>query len=268
VPSLIIHSNAHHSVYSDIPGGLNFTQDEWLGALSLTDLWDLPEVRTKAVDGLRPLLVEDPTYQLVLAKKYHIDDWVRPALESLIRRSPPLGNREFEMLDQEILLKIAALRERCYPVFRDSDNRYGASYQEDTTIGHWDVLQERGDVSINLDHVNFTVSPSPDFRTVSEGATSQGEGDQRDGEFYFEKIVFKVKVLHMLYIISPEFSCFKVEGRLFKIPNHPFAQHSQIFRREFEQRGFLKYDHHDPFIVEGVTANDFRHLLQFFFPPQ
>jgi len=175
---------------------------------------------------------------------------VQPALEKLVRRNQPLTTKEFESLDQRTLLGVAAVRESCYPVFYDSDRQYGTYSNENTTIGRWEVREERGEISVDLDSFSFDC-PSPSLRhEISEIMTSEDGGPSKSGEFYFEKVVFKV------------------EDRFYRVPNQPFAQHSQIFRRNFELRGFSKYDRHDPFVIEDATKDDFEHLLRFFFPPK
>ncbi len=150
-------------------------------------------IRTLVISQLLPLLEEDPAHQLHLAKKYEIQDWVRSAAEKLIRRNKPLGEREFEMLDQQIVLKIASVRECCYPVFRDSDNQYGTVYDEDTTINRWEIHQERGEANVDLSTFNFSC-PVPPSLAEGEQTVLESDGPRRSGEFYFEKAVFKVSL--------------------------------------------------------------------------
>ncbi|KAF9445058.1 hypothetical protein P691DRAFT_735574 [Macrolepiota fuliginosa MF-IS2] len=229
----------------------DFPKDDWINILELSRMWDMATVRKTAIKGLLPLLGDDAAHQWKLAKKYDIHDWVQPALEKLVRRNQPLTVKEFESLDQRTLLGVAAVRESCYPVFYDSDRQYGDfRYSENTTIGRWEIREGRGEISVDLESFNFNC-PSPSLQHgINEIVTSEDDGPSKSGEFYFEKVVFKV------------------EDRLYRVPNQPFAQHSQIFRRNFELRGFSKYDRHDPFVIEDATKDDFEHLLRFFFPPK
>ncbi|KAF9443656.1 hypothetical protein P691DRAFT_797152 [Macrolepiota fuliginosa MF-IS2] len=225
-------------------------KDDWVMILELSRMWDMIRVREIAIERLVPLLKDDPAHQWDLAKKYEIQDWVRPALERLIRRSLPLSNREVEMLDQETLLKLAAARESCYPVLRDSDpSRYGYINGEDTAIGHWVIRQERGQINVNLDTITFNC-PISLKDNEDQPFTLAIDGPRRNGEFYIEKVVFQV------------------EDDLYKVPNQPFSQHSPIFRRRFKNQGFVKFSHHNPLVIDsGVTKADFECLLRFFFPP-
>lgn len=230
-------------------------------------MWDMARIRTVVISRLLPLLEDDPAHQWNLAKTYEIHDWVRPALERLVRRSKPLQEREFEMLDQETLLEVAAVRERCYPVFRDSDDQwqYAVHTAEDTTINRWEFRQERGEVNVDLSTLDFSC-PALLSRAQEEPVALAQDGPWKSGEFYFEKVVFKVSSVRRPVFSSNEPS--QVEDRLYRVPNQPFTQHSPIFRRRFEDRGFSKHDHRDPFVIEeGVTKTDFEHLLRLFFPP-
>lgn len=175
--------------------GMQFTKDEWLEVLELSRMWDMPTIRKTAIEYLLPLLEDDPAYKWNLSKKYDISDWTRPALEKLVRRNSPLGSREYQMLDRETLLKVAAVRESCYPVFYDSDSRYGNFSSENHTIGHWDIRQERGETIVDLDPFNFDC-PSPSLQSeLDEYTTSGHDGLRKSGEFYFEKVVFQVSLV-------------------------------------------------------------------------
>ncbi|KAF9447811.1 hypothetical protein P691DRAFT_730852 [Macrolepiota fuliginosa MF-IS2] len=227
------------------------SKDDWITLLELSRNWAMTRMRKMAIEQLAPLFNDDPAHKWNLAKKYGIHDWVRPALERLIRRGSSLGNREFEMLDQETLLKLGAIRESCYPVLRDSDpNRYGSHSGKNTAIDHWDIRQQRGQISVTLNSSIFTC-PTPPKHSADQVLVPVTDGPKRNGEFYVEKVVFQV------------------EDNLYKVSNQPFSQHSPFFRRCFESRGFVKFDHRDPLVIDAdVTRTDFECLLRFFFPPK
>ncbi|KAF9446548.1 hypothetical protein P691DRAFT_803840 [Macrolepiota fuliginosa MF-IS2] len=233
---------------ADLEEGLS--KDDWITLLELSKNWAMTRVREIAIEHLVPLLDDDPAFKWYLAKKYEIHDWVRPALERLIRRGPSLGNREFEMLDQETLLKLGAARESCYPVLRDTDpNLYGSYTEENTTIGHWDIRQ-RGEINVNLDSIIFT-RPTPPEHSAHQVLVPEINDLKRNRFFYIENVVFRV------------------EDNLYKVSNRPFTQHSPFFRRCFESRGFVKFNHHDPLVIDpDVTKTEFECLLCFFFPPK
>ncbi|KAF9446547.1 hypothetical protein P691DRAFT_776789 [Macrolepiota fuliginosa MF-IS2] len=232
------------------------SKDHWIALLELSSLElsrqsAMIRIRRMANEHLVSLLDDDPAHKWNLANKYGVRGWVLPALKKLVRRNRPLGNREFEMLDQETLLKLGAIRESCYPVLHDSDpGRYGYYDNENTTIGHWDIRQQRGQINVDLDSTIFTC-PTPSEHSADPVLVPATDSPKRNGEFYVEKVVFQV------------------EDNLYKVSNQPFSQHSPFFRRCFESRGFIKFDHCDPLVIDAdVTKTDFECLLRFFFPPK
>ncbi|KAJ3573832.1 hypothetical protein NP233_g2178 [Leucocoprinus birnbaumii] len=211
--------------------------NEWLLVLELSKMWDMGRVRSTAINHLVPDLEDDPSYRWKLAKQYDIEDWIQPALDKLIRRNESLGLRDLQFLDLDTVLRIAAVRESCYPVFAD-------------TQSGWELKSERGQMSIDLSGVEF-ICPTPPSHNSFDGTNDQeeNEGARRNGQFFFEDMVFKV------------------EDELYQVPNRPFARHSEAFRCLFSRRGFRSYDRQDPLVVDSsITKADFEALLSFFFP--
>lgn len=162
-------------------------------------MWDMARIRTVVIDRLLPLLKDDPAHQWNLAKNYDIHHWVQPAVEKLIRQSKPLQEKEFEMIDKGTLLKVAAVRECCYPVFRDSDvDLYG---QIDNTINRWEIRQERGEGLVDLSTLDLSC-PQPPSHTQDEPTSVAQDGPWKSGEFYFEKVVFKVSSIRRIIFNS------------------------------------------------------------------
>lgn len=148
-------------------------------------------IRNKVINQLQPLLEGDPSHKWNLAKEYGINQWMQPALERLIRRSEPLGEWEYLMLDQDTFLAVAAIRESCHPVFMDTVNDYFDS--EVTDISHWELREGRGAIDVNLSSITFECPrPAPYVDDGGADAESQSCDNIRAGEFYFELAVFKV----------------------------------------------------------------------------
>ncbi|XP_006461451.1 hypothetical protein AGABI2DRAFT_205241 [Agaricus bisporus var. bisporus H97] len=233
----------------DGPGHLGHSKEELITLLELARKWDMQIIRNKVINQLQPLLENDPAHKWNLAKEYGINQWMQPALERLIRRSEPLGEWEYLMLDQDTFLAVAAIRETCYPVFMDTvDNYYNSN--EATTISRWE-LKLRGAIVVDLSSVVFDCPhPAPYVDDDGPDAQSQDCDNLRAGEFYFEPAVFKLG------------KC------LYQVSNQPFTQHSPIFRRRFEKLGFAKYDTENPCVLSSdISSTDFTNLLRFFFPP-
>lgn len=165
------------------------SKDEWLLVLELSDMWNMSRVRKIAINHLVPYLKDDPAHKWSLAKLYEIQDWIQPALECLVRRDAPLGRREYQLLDQKMVLEIGALRESCCPMLRDTTQ----SYFGNDNIIRWEIKQERGQVDVDLSTVEFVCHDPQLFPSLDDNCIQDDDQRQRNGQFFFEKVVFKVR---------------------------------------------------------------------------
>jgi len=226
-------------------------------------MWIMSRVKNITIDHLVSYLEDDPAYKWSLAQRYEIQDWIQPALERLIRRNAPLGRREYQLLDQKTVLGIGALRELCRPTFR---GYYHYDSGSDDTIVDWEMIEERGQVNVDLSSVGFVCSNPPQPSSLDESCIQDDNQRQRNGQFFFEKVVFKVHIA--IYHSEAKLTySFQVADEFYKVSNQPFAQHSLVFRRLFSKRGFRKYECQDPLVVDAdVKKADFEALLNLFFP--
>ena len=165
------------------------SKDEWLLVLELSDMWNMSRVRKIAINYLVPYLKDDPAHKWSLAKLYEIQDWIQPALECLVRRDAPLGRREYQLLDQKMVLEIGALRESCCPTLQDTTQNY---FGNDNII-RWEIKQERGQVDVDLSTVEFVCHDPQLFPSLDDNRIQDDDQRQRNGQFFFEKVVFKVR---------------------------------------------------------------------------
>ena len=227
-------------------------------------MWIMSRVKNIAIDHLVPYLEDDPAHQWSLAKLYEIQDWIQPALERLVRRDAPLGRIEYELLDQKTVLEIGALRELCCPTPQRA-NIFNGDY--DDNIAGWQMIQERGQLNVDLSSVEFVCPNPPQSSSLDESCIQDDDQRQRNGQFFFEKVVFKVRKIAIHHSKAKFTYSFQVADEFYKVPNQPFAQHSLAFRPLFSKRGFRKYDCQDPLIVDASVAKaDFEALLNLFFP--
>ncbi|KAF9525770.1 hypothetical protein CPB83DRAFT_858859 [Crepidotus variabilis] len=66
------------------------TYEEWIGALHLATLWDLHDIRTKAIEALErssSLKSKNPVEVALLAKKYGVGSWLCNAYTNLVQRT-------------------------------------------------------------------------------------------------------------------------------------------------------------------------------------
>ena len=237
------------------------SKDEWLLVLETSDIWNMSGVKNIAIDHLVPFLEDNPAYKWSLAKLYEIRDWIQPALERLVRRDAPLGRREYQLLDQKTVLEIGALRELCCPTIQEFHHGF-----KDTIVS-WSIIQKRGQVNVDLSSVGFICPNIPQPSSLDESCIQDDDQRKRNGQFFFEKVVFKVDKIAIYHSKAKFMYSFQVADEFYKVSNQPFAQHSRAFRRLFSKRGFRKYDCQDPLVVDAsVTKADFEALLNLFFP--
>jgi hypothetical protein len=90
------------------------TTEEWKAVLALSTAWVLDSVRRLAIKQLNKARF-DSVDKLVLAVKYHIDEWVVDTLNKIAQREEPLditdADRLLPVVGIDYLLKIARVRE-------------------------------------------------------------------------------------------------------------------------------------------------------------
>lgn len=164
------------------------SKQELITLLELSRKWEMKIIRNKVIVQLHWSLLNDPAHKWNLAKEYGISQWMQPALEKLIRRNEPLGEWEYLNLDQDTFLAVAAIREACYPVFQDT-----LGYNQSTGISRWELKPGRGAMGVDFGLIVFDCPrPAPHSGDDGSDVQSHDRDTTRDGEFYFEHVVFQV----------------------------------------------------------------------------
>ncbi|KZV65982.1 hypothetical protein PENSPDRAFT_555130, partial [Peniophora sp. CONT] len=91
-------------------------QDEWTAVLKVAHMWDCLAIRTLAIDRLNrelgdPSCMTKSFDRLVLARKFTVESWTKPALDGLVARDAPLDAEEIEQMLPEDVAHVAAVRE-------------------------------------------------------------------------------------------------------------------------------------------------------------
>jgi hypothetical protein len=89
-------------------------QEEWVSVLKLATMWDFEDIRNEAINRVA-LMTRDPVEKIVLARTYHVEQWLVPALNDLVRRTEPLSLEEAVKLGWDYTLKIGQVREGFRP---------------------------------------------------------------------------------------------------------------------------------------------------------
>ncbi|KAF9526327.1 hypothetical protein CPB83DRAFT_857922 [Crepidotus variabilis] len=87
------------------------TYEAWLGALELATQWDMPDIRTRAIDALTNLHQNGSstnTEIINLAKKYGIKTWLKDEYVKLVQNHSTRLEDLVGLLDNETLMRIFA----------------------------------------------------------------------------------------------------------------------------------------------------------------
>ncbi|KAG8936147.1 hypothetical protein FRC02_004175 [Tulasnella sp. 418] len=85
--------------------------EQWKAVLHLSTMWHLPELRDlaiKNIDTLKP----SPIDAILLAQKFLVQQWLKPAYVQLCARLEPLSAEEGERLGVQAFVDLAKLREK------------------------------------------------------------------------------------------------------------------------------------------------------------
>jgi hypothetical protein len=73
-------------------------------------MWEFGEIRKLAIGKLSQLII-DAVERVVIARDYHIVEWLIPSINVLAQRKEPMGVLDVSCLGWDYVLKIAEVRE-------------------------------------------------------------------------------------------------------------------------------------------------------------
>jgi hypothetical protein len=86
------------------------TAPEWMSVLKLSSMWEFGEIRKLAIRRLSQLTI-DAVEKVVIARDYHIAEWLIPSINVLAQRKKPMGVLDVNRLGWDYVLKIGEVRE-------------------------------------------------------------------------------------------------------------------------------------------------------------
>ena len=112
----------------------SLTVEEWLSVLKLSDLWELPELRTKAIDAVESHIHNLGTVDMILlAKKYCVSKWLMRGYEALARRTDVITPDESVRLGVYTSCRLAEVRDKSWKYVchygRLSNSYYARDYR-------------------------------------------------------------------------------------------------------------------------------------------
>ncbi|KAF8161464.1 hypothetical protein B0H34DRAFT_701034 [Crassisporium funariophilum] len=109
--------------------GIASTYEEWVGALDLATMWEFKEARKKSVAKLTQLIKSrNVAENILLAKKYHVEQWLRDGYIRLVTQKEPLEIDELcsSMLDLLTIARLLSIREKVYARSSGVDSNDGS----------------------------------------------------------------------------------------------------------------------------------------------
>jgi len=88
----------------------SLTVPEWTSVLKLATMWEFGEIRKLAIRKMSQLTI-DTVEKIVMARDYHVVEWLVPAINSIARRDEPMTLQDVNRLGWDYVLKIAQVRE-------------------------------------------------------------------------------------------------------------------------------------------------------------
>ena len=82
--------------------------EEWSSILHLSTRWGFTSIRDLAIRCAKP---PSPLHQLLLARKYAIEQWINPAFLGLCERPEPLNLDEARVMDFEDVVLVGSIRQ-------------------------------------------------------------------------------------------------------------------------------------------------------------
>ncbi|KAH7877254.1 uncharacterized protein C8R40DRAFT_1248471 [Lentinula edodes] len=105
------------------------TFSEWTSVLRLADMWCMDVVKEHAISNMNNLADIDPIDKIVVARKYEIKAWLKPAFNDVLQRSKTFTEDDVERLGVSTLLQLVALRDRLQLVKSYDETSYSLKPQ-------------------------------------------------------------------------------------------------------------------------------------------
>ncbi|KAG6909475.1 hypothetical protein DXG01_017197 [Tephrocybe rancida] len=94
----------------DIQAEPQLSKQGWIEVLGVADMWEMNKVRQHSIDKLTSLPLGS-VERIVLAKKYHVPQWLRSAYSALVDQNNYLTLVDSSEIDYPSAIKIFQLRE-------------------------------------------------------------------------------------------------------------------------------------------------------------
>ncbi|KAF5379189.1 hypothetical protein D9615_006037 [Tricholomella constricta] len=94
----------------DIPPGKTMSKDGWIAVLRLSSMWEMDKVRELAITNLTSSGMGS-VEKIVLAKEFHVPQWLRSGYQELVNRQEMLSMEESERISYKSATGVFQVRE-------------------------------------------------------------------------------------------------------------------------------------------------------------
>ena len=121
------------SIIFRLPGvSTSLTVDEWMSVLKLSNMWNFTKMRKKAIDATEShILNSRPVDVILLARKYHISQWLLDGYAKLASRPESITPEEREHLGLVSFFRLVEMRDRSWKYACDCGMSGGTVYARD-----------------------------------------------------------------------------------------------------------------------------------------
>ena len=112
------------------------TMDEWMSVIKLSDMWQFPKMRMKAINPSESQVqILGAVDMILLAKKYSISRWLTKGYDILARRPKYITSDERKRLDLDTFVRLVEVREKSWKYgYEKNQSEYGGSNREQFTF--------------------------------------------------------------------------------------------------------------------------------------
>ena len=112
------------------------TVDEWMSVIKLSDMWQFPKMRMKAINASESQVqILGAVDMILLAKKYSVSRWLIKGYDILTRRPEHITSDERKRLGLDTFVRLVEVREKSWKYgYERNNNYYGEHYREQFTF--------------------------------------------------------------------------------------------------------------------------------------
>lgn len=111
---------------------------EWTSVLKLSMMWQFTEIREFVINRISEIQI-DVVDKIVLAREYHISEWLFTSLNEYVKGRPPVTIKDVNRLGLDYILKILHVRDTCYRAYQDFTHALRSAFENEPRRSTWSM---------------------------------------------------------------------------------------------------------------------------------